>query len=59
MAITKYVLSEARQLNPIQSVESYNKQRQKIYQKLKDNKYPEQWLDNENFNILKQQYKVL
>ena len=33
MAITKYVLSEARKLNPIGSVESYNEQRQKIYEK--------------------------
>ena len=59
MAITKYILSEARKLNPIGNVESYNKQRQEIYEKLKDNRYPEKWFNNDNFNKIQKQYNFL
>lgn len=59
MAITKYILSEARLNNPINTIENYTKKRKEIYQKLKNNNKPEDFFNNENFNKLKKQYEIL
>lgn len=59
MSIVQYVLSKAKKENPLDTTNSYIKQRKEIYEKLKQNNNPQEFFNNKNFKQLEKKYKEL